>query len=96
MSAVAHLGIGEQRDYEKLTPTGFDYRTFWFNLRDIFYPPESGIEQIFFRAQYNLPDPVAVYSRLCNFAVSLEQTKTDAGFISGPVFIFDGFPGAIH
>ena len=47
-------------------------------------------------AQYNLPDPVAVYSRLCNFAVSLEQTKTDAGFISGPVFIFDGFPGAIH
>ena len=96
MRVVRSSKIGEQRNHEKLTTTGFDYRTFWFNLRDIFYPSESGIEQIFFRVQSNLPDPVDVYGRLCNFAVSLEQTKTDADFISGPVFVFDGIPGTIH
>jgi hypothetical protein len=96
MRVVRSSKIGEQRNHEKLTPTGFDYRTFWFNLRDIFYPPEPGIEQFFFRAQRNLHGPVAVYGRLRCFAVSLVQTETDAGFIPGPVFIFDGFPGAIH
>jgi hypothetical protein len=95
MVGFSHSGYQGNKKNENTTASGSDDRSFWPILRDIFYPAGPRIGRYIFPVQFSLPGPVAVYRRLFNFPVSLEQAKTDAGFISASVFIFDCFSGTI-